>query len=89
MVKIQMVLICKLQYSLVSEIMKIIIKREEPIRLYHHPRDVTVRPKSKKVDTFNSDGSPLETFDLIDKEVSWDEDHERDLMELILTLNVK
>ncbi|MGI9567452.1 MAG: hypothetical protein ACR2LL_10645 [Nitrosopumilus sp.] len=78
-----------MQYSLVSEIMKIIIKREEPIRLYHHPRDVTVRPKSKKVDTFNSDGSPLETFDLIDKEVSWDEDHERDLMELILTLNVK
>ncbi|MDH3313293.1 MAG: hypothetical protein OEM28_09145 [Nitrosopumilus sp.] len=69
--------------------MKIIIKRKEPIRVYHEPRNVTIHPKGKKVDTFNSDGSLLETFELIDKDVSWVEDHEKDLMELVLTLNVK
>ena len=73
----------------IQYLMKIIIRRGEPIRVYHHPRDVTVHPKSKKVDIFNSDGSPLETFDLIDHEISWDEDVERDLMELVLTLNIK
>ena len=69
--------------------MKIIIKRKELIRVYHHPRDVTIHPKSKKVDTFNSDGSLLETFDLIDKELSWAENVEEDLIEIVLTLNVK
>ena len=69
--------------------MKIIIKRKETIRVYHHARDVTIHPKNKTVDTFNSDGSILETFDLIDKEVSWVEDNEKDTMELVLTLTVK
>jgi len=68
---------------------KIIIKRKEPIRVYHTPREVAIHPKSKKVDTLKSDGSLLETFDLIDKEVSWVEDKEKDLMELVLILNVK
>jgi len=68
---------------------KIIIKRKEPIRVYHAPREVAIHPKSKKVDTLKSDGSLLETFDLIDKEVSWVEDKEKDLMELVLILNVK
>ena len=69
--------------------MKIIIKTEKPIRLYHHPRDVSVLPKSKLVRTFNADGSLLEEFKLLDKEISYNEDFENDQTEIIVTLHVK
>ena len=29
--------------------MKIVIKNSNPIRFYHHPREVTIHPKSKTV----------------------------------------
>jgi len=70
--------------------LKIIIKKgDDPIRLYHHPRDVSVLPKSKLVRTFNVDGSLLEEFKLIDKEISYDEDFDNDQTEIIVTLYVE
>ncbi len=69
--------------------MKIIIKNNSPIRIYHHPREVTIHPKSKTIKTFNADGSLLETFKLVDKETSWSEDFENDRTEIIVTLYVE
>ena len=69
--------------------LKIIIKNSNPIRLYHHPREVSIHPKSKTVKTFNADGSLLETFKLVDKETSWNEDLENDQTEIIVTLHVE
>ena len=69
--------------------MKIIIKEEDPIRLYHHPREVSVMPKSKLVRTFNEDGSLLEEFNLINKEVGFSEDFDNNQSEIIVTLHVR
>ena len=69
--------------------MKIIIKTDNPIRLYHHPRDVSVLPKSKLVRTFNADGSLLEEFKLLDKEIEYSEDFDNDQTEIIVTLHVE
>lgn len=69
--------------------MKIIIKTDEPIRLYHHPIEVCVLPKSKLVKTYNEDGSLLEEFNLLDKEVEYVEDFENDHTEIVVTLHVE
>ena len=69
--------------------MKIIIKTDKLIRLYHHPRDVSVLPKSKLVRTFNADGSLLEEYNLLDKEIAYSEDFDNDQTEIIVTLYVK
>ncbi len=69
--------------------LKIIIKNSNPIRFYHHPREVTIHPKTKTVKTFNADGSLLETFKLVNKETSWNEDFENDQTEIIITLHVE
>ena len=69
--------------------MKIIIKTDKPIRLYHHPRDVYVLPKSKLVRTFNEDGSLLEEFKLLDKKIECAEDFDNDHTEIIVTLHVE
>ena len=48
--------------------MKIIIKRDnEPIRVYHDPREVNVRPVTNEVEIFNSDGTLLEKYNLVKK----------------------
>ena len=69
--------------------MKIIIKHDEPIRLYHHPREVSVLPKNKLVRTFNEDGSLLEEFNLVNKEIGFSEDVENNQCEIVVTLHVK
>ena len=69
--------------------MKIIIRDDEPIRLYHHPREVSVLPKSRLVRTFNEDGSLLEEFDLVGKEVGFSEDFDNNQSEIIVTLHVR
>ena len=69
--------------------LKIIIKTDEPIRLYHHPREVCVLPKSKLVRTYNEDGSLLEEFNLLNKEIKYVEDFENDHTEIVVTLHVE
>ena len=72
-----------------KESLKIMIKNGEPIRIYHHPRDVSIHPKSKVVRTFNADGSLLEEFKFLDKEIAYDEDFENDQTEVVVTLHVE
>jgi hypothetical protein len=72
-----------------GDCLKIIIRDEEPIRLYHHPREVSVLAKSKLVRTFNEDGSLLEEFSLVDKEVGFSEDFDNNQSEIIVTLHVR
>lgn len=70
--------------------MKILINKDDkPFRVYNHPREVIVHPKTNRVEIFNSDGSVLETYDLVKKEVRWIEDVELDTAEVLVTLYVK
>ena len=69
--------------------MKILIKKDHPLRVYNHPREVIVHPKTNRVEIFNSDGSVLETYDLVKKEVRWIEDVDLDTAEVLVTLHVK
>ena len=69
--------------------MKILIDNGSPIRIYHHPREVVVHPKTNIVEIFNEDGSVLESYDLIKKELGWKENEDLDISEIIVTLHVK
>ena len=69
--------------------MKIVIKDNDPIRIYHHPREVRVHPKSKIVSTLKSDGTLLETFKLVDKSLSWCDNPDNDQSEILVTLQVE
>jgi len=69
--------------------MKILIDNGNPIRLYHHPREVIVHPKTNVVEILNADGSLLESYELIKKELGWEEDEVLDTSEIIITLHVK
>ncbi|MDH3394875.1 MAG: hypothetical protein OEL52_01825 [Nitrosopumilus sp.] len=69
--------------------MKILIDNGNPIRLYHHPREVIVHPKTNVVEILNADGSLLESYELVKKDVKWTDDETLDTSEIIVTLNVK
>jgi hypothetical protein len=69
--------------------MKILISNGSPIRIYHHPREVVVHPKTNNVEILNQNGSILESYDLIKKEVGWTDDDVLDTSEIIVTLHVK
>jgi hypothetical protein len=56
--------------------------------VYHSPQDVIVRPNTKKVEIHNINGTLLETFDLIEKKLSWLEDKDIDTAEIMLDLKV-
>jgi len=68
--------------------MKILIDNGNPIRLYHHPREVIVHPKTNVVEILNADGSLLESYELVKKDVKWIDDDALDTSEIIVTLNV-
>ena len=65
-----------------------IFHNDEPIRVYHAPHDVIVKPKAKKVEIQDINGILLETFDLIEKKLSWLEDEDIDTAEIMLDLKV-
>jgi len=69
--------------------LKIIIKNGESITLYHDSSDVSVLPKSKLVRTFNEDGSLIEEFRLLDKQIALNDDFDNDQTEIVVTLNVE
>lgn len=69
--------------------MKILIENENPLRVYNHPREVIVHPKSNTVEIFNTDGTILETFELVKKEVTLIEDTDLDYAEVLVRLHVK
>ena len=67
----------------------IIIRNNQPLRIYHHPRNVVIHPKAKKVDSYDEDGTILESFDYVDSKLDWMNDSETDTKEISLTVNVK
>jgi len=69
--------------------MKILIGNGNPIRLYHHPREVIVHPKTHIVKIFDADDSLLESYELFKKDIHWTDDEALDTSEIIVTLNVK
>jgi len=60
----------------------------ETIRIYHSPHEVIVRPKAKKVEIHDVNGTPIETYKLVEKKLSWLEDSETDIAEIMLDLKV-
>ncbi len=69
--------------------MKIIIKNEESIKVYHDASDVSVLPKSRLVRTFNEDGSLIEEFKLVEKKITLEDNLDTDETEIIVTLDVR
>ena len=69
--------------------MKILINNGNPIRVYHHPREVVVHPKTNVVEIFNENGSILESHDLVKKEVAWSDNDDLNTSEIVVTLHVK
>ncbi len=69
--------------------LKIIIKNDESIKIYHDASDVSVLPKSKLVRTFTDDGSLIEEFKLLDKKITFDDNMDNDETEIIVTLDVQ
>ena len=65
-----------------------IFHNDETIRVYHSPQDVVVKPKAKKVEIHDINGMLLETFDLVEKKLSWLEDEDIDTAEIMLDLKV-
>ena len=58
------------------------------IRIYHSPHEVIVKPKVKKVEIHDVDGTRIETYELIERKLSWLEDNEIDIAEIMLDLKV-
>lgn len=65
-----------------------ILQNDNIIRIYHSPKDVVVKPKGKRVELYDSNGLLTDSYDLIDKNLSWLEDNETDCSEILLTLKV-
>ena len=75
--------------ALLTNFMKILIDNGNPIRVYHHPREVVVHPKTNTVEIFNEDGSILESYDLVKKDVVWSDNEDLNTSEIVVTLHVK
>ena len=60
----------------------------ETIRIYHSPHEVIVKPKIKKVEIHDVNGTLIETYELVEKKLSWLEDSETDIAEIMLDLKV-
>ena len=58
------------------------------IRVYHSPHEVIVRPKAKKIEIYDSNGLLTETYDLVERNLSWLEDNDTDCVEIVLDLKV-
>ncbi len=65
-----------------------IFHNDETIRIYHSPHEVIVRPKAKKVEIHDINGTLIETYELVEKKLSWLEDNETDIAEIMLDLKV-
>jgi hypothetical protein len=61
---------------------------DETIRIYHSPHEVIVKPKAKKVEIHDLNGALIETYELIEKSLTWLEDSEIDTSEIMLDLKV-
>ena len=60
----------------------------EIIRIYHSPHEVIVKPKAKKVEIHDTNGTLIEMYELVEKKLSWLEDNEIDSAEIMLDLIV-
>ena len=69
--------------------LKIILEKNDLIKVYHDSSDVSVLPKSKLVRTFNEDGSLIEEFKLLSKKIALDDDLDKDQTEIVVTLHVE
>ena len=65
-----------------------IFQNDEIIRVYHSPHEVIVRPKAKKIEIYDSNGLLTETYELVERNLSWLEDNDTDCVEIVLDLKI-
>lgn len=65
-----------------------IFQNDEIIRVYHSPHEVIVRPKARKIEIYDSNGLLTETYDLVERNLSWLEDTDTDCVEIVLDLKI-
>ena len=66
-----------------------IFQNDEIIRVYHSLHEVIVRPKAKKkIEIYDSNGLLTETYDLVERKLSWLEDTDTDCVEIVLDLKI-
>ena len=65
-----------------------IIQNDEIVRVYHHARDITVKPVKKLVNILSENGTIIDQYELIDRKLGWLEDKDIDTAEITLTLTV-
>lgn len=70
--------------------MKIKVVRDgDPIKVYHHPREVIVRPEKRIVEIYNdSIGGLYRRYRLLNHKLDWLENKDSDTAEIFLELNV-
>ena len=65
-----------------------IFQNNEIVRAYHSPHEVIVKPKAKKVEIYDINGLLTDSYDLVEKDLSWLEDKDTDCAEIVLDLKV-
>lgn len=75
----------------ITELLNIrIIQEGKIIGAYHLPEEVTVRPRARKIEIHDTSGKLLtETYDLVERKLSWLENTDMDCSEIVLDLHVK
>jgi hypothetical protein len=66
-----------------------LIKNNATIQVYHNPREVIVHPKAKTVEIFNTDGTLLQKYALVEKDLQWLDSFSNDTSEILLKLVVQ
>ena len=74
----------------ITELLKIRIIRDDKIIGVHHlPEEVIVKPKTRRIEIHNINGSLTETYHLVKSNLSWSENKDLDCGEVVLDLHVK
>ena len=66
-----------------------IIRGDNPIKIYHEPKDIQVHPNAGTVDIFGCNGKINRTYKLKQKELVWIEDKDLDNAEIMTIITVE
>jgi len=79
-----------LHQKYVTELLSIrILQGNKIIGVYHLPEEVVIKPDAKKIEIHDTDGSLIETFGLVERNLSLLDNAYTDCSEIIVDLHVK
>ena len=68
---------------------QVINENEDIIRVYHSPKEVIIRPKSKVVQIIDENDHVTETFNLIEKSLDWIDNPNADCTEIGVMVKIQ